>query len=52
MLPNKQWIIKDIKGEIKKKPRAKWKHKYNIPKYMGWSKSGYKREVHNNTSLA
>ena len=34
-----------------KVPEDKWQWKYNIPKSMGYSKSGTKREVYSNTGL-
>ena len=32
-------------------PRRKWLQRHNNPKSMGCSKSSYKRQVYNNTSL-
>ena len=51
MLPNNQWITEEIKEEIKKIPRDKWKWKHDDPQPMGHRKSSSKREVYNDTSL-
>ena len=51
MLLNNQWIIEEIKEEIKKAPRDKGKQKHSHPKPMGHSKSSSKREVYSNTIL-
>ena len=51
MLLNNQWITEEIKKEIKKIPRDKWKWKLDNSKAMGCSKSSSKREVYSNTSL-
>ena len=51
MLLNNQWITEEIKKEIKKIPRDKWKQKHNDPKSMVCSKSSSKREVYSDTSL-
>ena len=50
MLLNNQWGTKEIKEEIKKYIETK-ENKYDIPKFMGQSKSSSKREVHSNTGL-
>jgi len=52
MLLNKQWITEEIKGEIKKIPRNKWKQKYNTPKSTQCIKRSSKREVNSNTGLS
>lgn len=51
MLPNKQWIIKEIKEIKKKNPTDKWEQKHKDWKPMGWGKSSFKRKVYSNTSL-
>ena len=51
MLLNNQWIIEEVKEEMKKIPRDKWKWKHDNPKLMGCSKSSSKREVHRNKIL-
>ena len=45
MLLNNQWITEEIKEEIKKITRDKWKWKHDDTKAMGWSKSSSKRTV-------
>ena len=50
MLLNNWWIIEEIKEEIKKIPRDKWKH--DDPKTIRDSKSSSKREVYGNISLS
>ena len=46
MLVSDQWIIEEIKEEIKKKiPRNKWKQKHDDPKLTGHSLNSSKREV-------
>ncbi len=50
MLLNNDVVNKEIKGEIKKKKLGnKWK--YDMPKFMGYSKSSSKREVHKDEHL-
>ena len=51
MLLNNKWITEEIKEEILKIPKDKWKRKYNNPQSMGCSKSSSKREVYGETSL-
>ena len=48
---NNQWVTEEIKEEIKKIPRNKWKQKHDDSKPMGCSKSNSKREVYDDTSL-
>ena len=50
MFPNNEWVTEEIKREIKKIPRNKWKWKHNS-KPMGCSKSSSEREVYNSTIL-
>ena len=50
MLLNDYWINKEIKGEIKNTWRQ-MKMKYNVPKSVGYSKSGTKRKLDRNTGL-
>ena len=50
MFPNNEWVTEEIKREIKKIPRNKWKWKHNS-KPMGCSKSSAKRKIYSNTSL-
>ena len=51
MLWNNWWITEEIKEEIKRIPRDKWKWKHNNPKPMGCGKSSSKMEVYSDTSL-
>ena len=51
MLLNNQWIIEEIKEEIKRYIE-KWQWRYNNPKPMGHSKSSSEREVYSNTILS
>ena len=51
MLFNNQWIIEEIKEEIRKIPGHKWNKKHNDPKSMEHSKSSSKREVYSDKSL-
>ena len=51
MLLNNWHITEEIKEEIKKIPRNKWKWKSNDPKPMGCSRSSSKRDFYSNTSL-
>ena len=51
MVLNNQWIIEEIKMEIKKIPRDKWKWKHIDSKPKGLSKASSKREVHISTIL-
>ena len=47
-----QWMTEEIKEEIIRTPRDKWKWKHNDPKSMGHSfKSSFKREVYSDTVL-
>ena len=48
MLLNNQWIVEEIKEEIK---RDKRKQRYNNPKPTGHSKSSSERKVYSNTFL-
>ena len=50
MFPNNEWVTEEIKREIKKIPRNKWKWKHNS-KPMGCIKSSSTREVYSNTTL-
>lgn len=50
ILLNTQWVKEEIKREILKIHRDKWK--CNIPKFMGCSKSSSKRDVCSNKSLS
>ena len=51
MLISDQWVIEEIKEEIKKKiPRDKWKP-HNDPKPIGHRKGSSKKEVYSNTIL-
>ena len=50
MLLKHQWIIEEIKGEIKK--YLKTNEKDNKTTLMGCSKSSSKKEIHSNTSTA
>ena len=43
MLLNNQWITEEIKAEIKKIPREKWKWKRGDPKPMGHNRTNSKR---------
>lgn len=43
--------VRHQRNQRRNKPKDKWKQKYGIPRSMGSSKSGYKREVHSNTGL-
>ena len=49
MLLNNWWITEEIKEEIKKIPRDKWKH--GDPKAIRDSKSSSKKEVYGNINL-
>ena len=51
MLLNNQWVTKNIKGKIKKKPEDKWKWKHNISKSVRDGRNSSKREVDNDTNL-
>ena len=51
MFLNNQQVTEEIKREIKKTSRNKWKWKHNSSKPMGCSKSSPKREVYSNTIL-
>ena len=48
---NNQWITEEVKEEIKKIPRGKWKQEHDDSKPMGHSKNSSMREVYSNTSL-
>ena len=48
---NNPWITEEIKEEVKKILRDKWKWKHNDPKPLERSKSSSKREVYSNTIL-
>ena len=48
---NNPWITEEIKEEVKKILRDKWKWKHNDPKTLERSKSSSKREVYSYTSL-
>ena len=51
MLLNNEWINQEIKEEIKKIHRNKWKWKHNDPKSLRCSKSDSKREVYSDWGL-
>ena len=51
MLLYNQWVKEEIKREIFKIPWDNWKGKCNILKFMGYSKSSSKREVHSDKCL-
>ena len=48
MLLNNQWITEEIKEEMEKIPRNKWKRKNYDPTPMGCSKLSSNREVYSN----
>ena len=50
ILLNTQWVKEEIKREILKIHRDKWK--CNIPKFMGCSKNTSGREVHSDKCLS
>ena len=51
MLINFEWVIEEIKEEIKKIPGDKWKWRQNDTKSMEHSKSSSKRKVYGDTTL-
>ena len=51
MLINNQQVTEEIKSEIKKNSRNKWRWKHNNSKPMGCSRSSFKKEVYSNTTL-
>jgi hypothetical protein len=46
-LLNDQWVIKEIRKEIFKIPKIKWKQMYNIWESLGDCKDNSKRYIYN-----